>query len=118
MINESSIKQRVKDILSINDSNPTRLAKRYSVNQKTLNNQINSDVQMSASTILLIMDAFPDISAEWLLRGEGEMKKSTSSNLEIIEELKAENNMLRGENRVLREQLGLGARKESKGQST
>lgn len=45
------------------------------------------------------------------------MERSESSNLEIIEELKAENNMLKGENQVLREQLGLGARKESKGQS-
>lgn len=70
---ESIVKQRIKDVLSAKDSNPTKLAKEYSVNQKTLNNQINSDVQLSASTILLIASAFPDVSVEWLLRGTGEM---------------------------------------------
>lgn len=69
------------------------------------------------SLLSAILNGEPFISAEWLLRNIGEMEKSTSPNLEIIESLKAENNMLRGENRVLREQLGLGARKESKGQS-
>lgn len=72
-MNENIVKQRIKDILSIKDSNPTKLAKEYSVNQKTLNNQINSDVQLSASTILLITNAFPDVSAEWLIRGVGDM---------------------------------------------
>lgn len=70
---ESSVKQRIRDILLIKDSNPTKLSKEYSVNQKTLNNQINSDIQLASSTILLILDAFKDVSAEWLLRGTGEM---------------------------------------------
>ena len=55
------------------NSNPTQLAKKYSLNQKTLNNQINSDVQLSASTILLVLEEFNNVSAEWLLRGKGNM---------------------------------------------
>lgn len=69
------------------------------------------------SLLNAILNGEPSVSAEWLLRGIGEIEGVKSSNLEIIEELKAENNMLKGENRVLREQLGLGERKESKGQS-
>ena len=74
-MNEKDVKQRIREVLFAKESNPTRLSKDFSVNQKTLNNQINSDVQLSASTILLILEAFPDVSAEWLMRGEGNMKK-------------------------------------------
>nr|DAU87665.1 MAG TPA: repressor protein C2 [Caudoviricetes sp.] len=82
-MDESSVKQRIREILTVKESNPTKLSKDFSVNQKTLNNQINSDVQLSSSTILLILKAFPDLSAEWLLRGEGNMlKKNSSSNIE------------------------------------
>lgn len=48
------------------------------------------------SLLSVILNGEPFISAEWLLRIIGEMEKSTSYNLEIIESLKAENNMLRG----------------------
>ncbi len=82
-MNEIIVKQRIKDILFIKSSNPTKLAKEYSVNQKTLNNQINSDVQLSASTILLILNTFPDVSAEWLMRGVGEMLKPTINETKI-----------------------------------
>lgn len=75
---EDGVKQRIRDVLVKMNSNPTQLAKKYSMNQKTLNNQINSDVQLSASTILLVLSEFDKVSAEWLLRGEGEMIKGSS----------------------------------------
>lgn len=54
---------------------------------------------------------FEDLSAEWLFRDKGEMLlHSDSSTSDLIEELKAEINMLKGENNVLREQLGLNKR--------
>ncbi|MDC1864174.1 hypothetical protein [Bacteroides uniformis] len=70
---ENFVKQRIRDLLVKMNSNPTQLAKKYSLNQKTLNNQINSDVQLSASTILLVLEEFNNVSAEWLLRGKGNM---------------------------------------------
>lgn len=72
---ESIVRERIRLVLENNNSNPNKLSKKYSMNQKTLNNQINSDVQLSASTILLILSEFPNISSEWLLRGEGNMIK-------------------------------------------
>lgn len=80
---EKAVKQRIRSLLAEFGSNPTVLAKEYSVNQKTLNNQINSDTQLSASTILLVLNAFSGISAEWLLRGKGEMLNQPS---EIVSE--------------------------------
>lgn len=54
---------------------------------------------------------FNDLSAEWLFRGTGEMILcSNPPDSDLIEELKAEINMLKGENNILREQLGLSKR--------
>lgn len=52
--------------------------------QTRLNKQINGDTSISLTTILIFLQQFPDISAEWLLRGEGNMfKLSDSDNKEI-----------------------------------
>ena len=60
---------------------------------------------------------YPCLYIGWLLTGIGEMERVESSNSLLIEELKAEINMLKGENRVLREQVGLGERKGSRSAS-
>lgn len=70
---EKKVKERMKLVLNEFDTNPTKLANQFSVNQKTLNSHINGDTAVSLSTILLILSAFPTVSAEWLLRGTGEM---------------------------------------------
>ena len=72
-MDEIEVKKRLRAALEAYNENPTSLAKKFSVNQKTLNNQINSRTTMSLSTILLISEALPEMSLEWLLRGKGEM---------------------------------------------
>jgi plasmid maintenance system antidote protein VapI len=73
MADDKEIKGRLQQVLSEYESNPTQLAKQFKVNQKTLNNHINGDVEVSVSTLLLILEAFPKVSADWLLRGKGSM---------------------------------------------
>lgn len=70
---EEEVKRRMREVLRVKSTNPTQLSNQFKVNQKTLNSHINGDTAVSLSTILLILRAFPDVSAEWLLRGEGEM---------------------------------------------
>ena len=41
--------------------------------QKRLNRQISHDASITVDTILLVLDKYPCVSAEWLLRGSGEM---------------------------------------------
>lgn len=60
-------------VLSSHSENPNSLARRCNANQKTLNNQINGETAVSLSTILLVLEALPDVSTEWLLRGKGDM---------------------------------------------
>ena len=75
MLNKEDVRKRLQQVMLEYDSNPTQLAGIYKVNQKTLNNHINGNVEVSVSTILLVLDAFPDLSADWLLRGSGDMRK-------------------------------------------
>lgn len=66
-------------MLSKKEISVTFLAKTVGANQKTLNNQINGDTSLSASTILLIKQVIPEIDFDWLLTGEGPMLKSDKS---------------------------------------
>lgn len=74
MPDKEDVRKRLQQVMLEYDSNPTQLAGIYKVNQKTLNNHINGNVEVSVSTILLVLDAFPDLSADWLLRGKGDMR--------------------------------------------
>lgn len=73
MPDKEDVRKRLQQVMLEYDSNPTQLAGIYKVNQKTLNNHINGNVEVSVSTILLVLDAFPDLSVDWLLRGKGDM---------------------------------------------
>lgn len=88
---EEDVKRRLREVLAEYQSNPTQLSKQYGVNQKTLNSQINDTTTLSVSTILLVLKAFPEVSAEWLLRGIGEMcfmekdvKKISTEDVELV----------------------------------
>lgn len=136
---KNDVLQRIKQMYEINASSEREFANRIGVNPKTLNQQFKGERSISLDSILAILSSFEDISAEWLLRGSGEMLKDTQSppsaansdtepkfsttsamyetlikdRDEQIEELKAEVNKLIGENNVMREQLGMKERKIS-----
>lgn len=126
---EKTVKQRVQAVLQKFGSNPTQLAKMYNLNQKTVHNQINDNTQLSVSIILLILKTYPDISAEWLLRGTGSM--IVSEKTEYADKLSDENTRgyssirelqdrivaLEAENNVLREMVGLQKNKQREGKS-
>lgn len=102
------------------------------VQQNTLNQQLIGSRKVSLETISAILSSFDDISAEWLLRGKGNMYNTENSMPDIktgdmqkiyetvvkdkdeqIEKMKAEINQLVGENSIMREQLGIASRKAS-----
>lgn len=102
------------------------------VQQNTLNQQLIGSRKVSLETISAILSSFDDISAEWLLRGKGNMYNTENSMPDIktgdmqkvyetvvrdkdeqIEKMKAEINQLIGENSIMREQLGIASRKIS-----
>lgn len=70
---KDSMLERLKDVISTKSSSILDFSNKIGVPQTTLNNQIKSPRGISVSVILLTLNTFPDISAEWLLRGKGEM---------------------------------------------
>ena len=80
---ENLITQRVREFLSCNSISVNSLAKQINVAQATLNPQLRGDRTLAANIVVKILDAFPDVSAEWLLRGEGEMYKSNSGRTQV-----------------------------------
>lgn len=75
---ENLIVQRVREFLAINSISVNSLAKRINVAQATLNPQLRGDRTLAANIVIKILETFPEISAEWLLRGEGEMYRNNN----------------------------------------
>ena len=73
----TTIIQRVKEIIEKYEMSITSLSGKIGIVQTTLNRQLSGETSsMPVSTIEAILHYFPNVSAEWLLRGEGSMLKS------------------------------------------
>lgn len=70
---EKTIYQRVKCVLEDKSISVNSLSKQINVAQATLNPQLRGDRTLAANIVEKILDAFPDVSAEWLMRGVGTM---------------------------------------------
>ena len=70
---EVTIYQRVKLILEDKSISVNALSKQINVAQATLNPQLRGDRTLAANIVEKILTAFPDVSAEWLMRGIGTM---------------------------------------------
>ena len=75
---EDSIIQRIREILDKYELSVTSLAKKLCMSQPTLNRQLTGENSLSLETVNAILYYYQDISAEWLLRGEGEMIKGAN----------------------------------------
>lgn len=68
-----SLLQRVTKIKEHYGLNELQLANRLGMPQSTLNYYFKQNRMPSIDTILVLLNEFSDISAEWLLRGTGSM---------------------------------------------
>lgn len=75
---EDIIRQRIIAIFQEKKTNPTRFSGEDKAMQKRLSRQLNGGSSITSETILGILNTFPDVSAEWLLRGKGEMLIASS----------------------------------------
>lgn len=67
------IVDRLSDLISVSKLSVRAFAAKHGVKQQTLSNQVNRVRELSLTTISSILTSDGDISAEWLLRGNGEM---------------------------------------------
>lgn len=82
---------RIKEVIAYYKLTDRAFAIRCGIKQNTLSRQLNGVSEISVPTINAILDNYDDISAEWLLRGKGEMlisaNQSKDENTERISRL-------------------------------
>jgi transcriptional regulator with XRE-family HTH domain len=109
------VTQRVNEFRKGNDLSVNAFAQSLNMNQATLNQQLKEDGHgVTLTTISLILQAYPDLSAEWLLRGEGDMKKGEEwkvtqfipiQNNDLVDALKDHIATLKADNDRMRQEI-------------
>ena len=67
------ILQRIKSLIELKGYNVNSFSKKIGIAQVTLNNYFRLNRLPAYETLHAILHTFPDVSAEWLMRGEGDM---------------------------------------------
>ncbi len=80
---QNNVNQRIKEVLQKNALSVTAFSKEVGLPQATVNRQLMEDNKVSLSTIKSFLQRFPRISAEWLLKGVGDMCCSDISDEEL-----------------------------------
>lgn len=70
---EETIYQRIMLILEDKQVSVNALSKLVDMSQTTLNTQLKGERALSANVVAKVLVAYPDVSAEWLMRGIGTM---------------------------------------------
>ena len=70
--------QRIKQLVKIKEGTNNRFAVAVGISPRTAEKMFSGKQKISLEFIEAILRAFPDVSAEWLLRGQGEMFKTGS----------------------------------------
>lgn len=71
---ENDVLQRIREVIESKRMSVTGISKAINIPQATLYKQIAGESAMTLKTLSVLLDYFEDVSAEWLLRGKGEMK--------------------------------------------
>lgn len=85
---ESLVAQRVKSVLESKQISIAAFSKMIGMQQVTCNRQLRGDQAVSLGLIEGFLKEFDDVSAEWLLRGKGEMLISEQMTLAKMQDTK------------------------------
>lgn len=98
---KDAVLQRVKELFDIKGFKSEKsLAEALGIKQRTFNQQLTGQRALSLDTVLAILSTFDDLSAEWLLRGKGEvldednMKNAFGDFMTELQELHVKYSML------------------------
>lgn len=85
---EVSVNERINVVLKHFCKTPNGLANMLKMIPSTVNRQLKGDQALSSKVIEGVLSVFPDVSAEWLLRGKGEMLISEQTTLAKMQDIK------------------------------
>lgn len=74
----ADVRSRINQLLKEKGITQNAVADGDAPVQKRLNAQLSHGRAISLDTVLRILSTFPDVSAEWLLRGSGDMCKAAT----------------------------------------
>lgn len=79
--------ERISEVIRHYHVSVNELAKKMDISAPNAYNYLTKGVQPPLSFVIRFLEVFDDVSAEWLLRGEGEMLKPAKKNhyLEMAE---------------------------------
>lgn len=78
---EKQVRERIKHLQNEKGFTENGLASGDTPTQKRLNRQLSHDAAITLDTLLRILGKYPDVSADWLLRGSGDMYITTNTNV-------------------------------------
>ena len=85
---EVSVIERINVVLKHFCKTPNGLANMLEMIPSTVNRQLKGDQALSSKVIEGVLSVFPGVSAEWLLRGKGEMLISEQTTLAKMQDTK------------------------------
>ena len=71
-----TVRTRINAVLKEKKITENSVAAGDSAAQSRLNSQLSHGKRITLDTVLRVLDACPDVSADWLLRGSGDMYKA------------------------------------------
>lgn len=75
------VRERINELLKDKGLTQNSVAAGDKPAQKRLNSQISHGAGITLDTLLRVVDACPDVSLDWLLRGNGDMYVTTANNI-------------------------------------
>lgn len=76
---EVTIYQRIMSILEDKQLSVNALSKMVNMSQTTLNTQLKGERTLSANVVAKVLETFPEVSSEWVMRGVGSMYRKEES---------------------------------------
>ena len=67
---------RLKTYIAIKGLTEKALGEEVGSSQQMMNQYLSGKTRIPINIVMRILEVYPELSAEWLLRGEGEMKKA------------------------------------------
>ena len=74
---KESVLERINHLINDCGESKNALANKCDMAPQTFGRYVNGDNKITVSLVSSLLEVFPDLSAEWLLRGEGAMYKTT-----------------------------------------
>lgn len=76
---ENTINQRIREFINSLGVNDNQFAKSIGITQSVIASMFSRNTEPSSKVIVSILNAYANLSAEWLMRGEGEMMKGENA---------------------------------------